>query len=417
MLTPIPSSTRPQITLRVGTFDAEAFVLTLAEALHAHGTSAHRLEAMLTLVARRLGLEARFNSTPTAVFVSFGDLHDARTCLVRAEPGAIDLEKLSLLYEAVVQVIHGKLAVDDGRARVAEILAAKPRFGGALTVLAAGAASTCAAVIFGGGPREIAASFLVGIVVGAAALLAGRFTRGVSLAEPLGGLLAAILAEVLAAHAGPLSTVIVILAGVIILLPGLGVTTALTELATRNLAAGTARFAGASVELLGLAFGVGLGTRVTAFLPPLAPPPPPSTWPVPALAAAVLGSALAFAVLLRARPRDLGWIALGSAVAFTGSRVGAELLGPELGAFVGALLVGLAANLFARAFDRPTAIIQVPGLLVLVPGSIGFRGLVSMLDNDVLSGVTAAFKMVLVATALVAGILLSTLVVPPKRAL
>ena len=82
MLTPVPSSTRPQITLRVGTFDAEAFVLTLAEALHAHGTSAHRLEAMLTLVARRLGVEARFYSTPTAVIVSFG----AATALPHGSP-------------------------------------------------------------------------------------------------------------------------------------------------------------------------------------------------------------------------------------------------------------------------------------------------------------------------------------------
>lgn len=417
MLTPVPSSTRPHITLRVGTFDAEAFVLTLAEALHAHGTSAHRLEAMLTLVARRLGVEARFYSTPTAVIVSFGALHDARTCLVRAEPGAIDLEKLSLLYEAVVQVIHGELDPEAGRARVAEIVGAGPRFGGALTVLAAGLASASAAVIFGGGAREIAASFIVGLAVGSAALIAGRFTHGISTAEPLGGLLAALLAELMASQAGPLSTVIVILAGVIILLPGLGITTALTELATQNLAAGTARFAGASVQLLGIAFGVGLGSRVSVLLPPLLPPPPPTVWSMPVLACAVVSSALAFAVLLRARPRDLGWIALGSAVAFTGARLGAEMLGPELGAFVGALLVGLSANLFARAFDRPTAIILVPGLLVLVPGSIGFRSLVSMLDNDVMSGVTAAFKMVLVATALVAGILLSTILLPPKRAL
>ncbi|MFO0756658.1 MAG: threonine/serine exporter family protein [Byssovorax sp.] len=414
--TPIPS-TRSRVALHAGAAEAEAFVVSLAEALHSHGASAHRLEAMLTLVARRLDLSARFYSTPTAVLVSFGPIGEARTCLVRVEPGAIDLAKLSALYDAVVEVIHGDLTVEQGRAKVAAIVGARRPFSSALTVLAAGLASTSAAVIFGGGPREIAASFMVGIVVGAAALLTGRFTRGVSAAEPLGGLLAAILAELLAVHAGPLSTVIVILAGVIILLPGLGITTALTELATRHLAAGTARFAGAAVQLLGLAFGVGLGARVTALLPPAPAAPYPSTWPLPALALAVLGSALSSAVLFRARPRDLGWIGAGSAVAFLGSRAGAELLGPELGAFVGALLVGLSANLFARALDRPTAIVQVPGLVVLVPGSIGFRSLVSMLDNDVVSGVTAAFKMVLVATALVTGILLATILLPPKRAL
>jgi uncharacterized membrane protein YjjB (DUF3815 family) len=62
-------------------------------------------------------------------------------------------------------------------------------------------------------------------------------------------------------------------------------------------------------------------------------------------------------------------------------------------------------------------VLLVPGLLVLVPGSLGFRSVLALLDNDVLAGVRGAFDMVLVAIALASGILLATLVLPPKRAL
>jgi uncharacterized membrane protein YjjB (DUF3815 family) len=299
---------------------------------------------------------------------------------------------------------------------VAAIVGAPPRYGPLLTIFGFGLSSAVAAVFFGGGLREVLASYVVGLGVGAVAWASGRWSSGISVAEPAGAALAAVTAALLAARIGPISAVRVTLAGVITLLPGLSLTTALNELTARHLASGSGRLAGAAVQLLGIAFGVGLGTRAARLFPPLIAPPP-VVWPPLALAAAVVVAGLAFSVLLQARPRDLGWIVIASAVAFSGARLGASFLGPELGAFGGALLVGLCGNGFARAFDRPSAVLLVPGLLVLVPGSIGFRSVSSMLENDVVTGVEAAFKMVLVATALVGGIVMSSLVLPPKRAL
>ena len=102
-------------------------------------------------------------------------------------------------------------------------------------------------------------------------------------------------------------------------------------------------------------------------------------------------------------------------VAFLGGRLGARLLGPELGAFFAALLVGLASNVYAWISDRPTSVTLVPGVLLLVPGSIGFRGLASLLDRKTLSGVETAFTAVLIAAALTAGILTATVLGPQRR--
>ena len=397
---------------------AVAFILSLAQALHGYGVSAHRLEGMLTLVALRLGVEARFYSTPTAVIASFGPRTEERVCLVRVQPGEIDLEKVYLLHESTVKVIRGELGLEAGRERVAAIVRAPRRFGSAAVIACFGLSSAAAAVFFGGGWAEIAASLVVGLGVGAIAGVAGRWSRGFSVLEPIAAAFAALTAAVASRYVTPLSTLVVTLAGVVTLLPGLGITTAMTELATRNLASGTARFSGALVQLIGLGFGVALGGRIVAAMPGVAPPSPLAvTPPFAMLAVAVVVAALAFAVLLQARPADMGWIVVSGAVAFGGARLGAHLIGPELGAFVGALLVGLGSNLLARLLDRPAAITVVPGLLILVPGSIGFRSVFSMLEQDVVSGVSAAFTMVLVSTALVAGILFANIALPTRRAL
>ena len=46
---------------------------------------------------------------------------------------------------------------------------------------------------------------------------------------------------------------------------------------------------------------------------------------------------------------------------------------------LGALTVGVASNWYSRLMDHPAIIPQVPGILMLVPGSVGFRGLAALL--------------------------------------
>ena len=53
-----------------------------------------------------------------------------------------------------------------------------------------------------------------------------------------------------------------------------------------------------------------------------------------------------------------------------------------IGAFNGALVVGVASNALARWSRRPATVISVPGILVLVPGSLAFRGITALLESD-----------------------------------
>ena len=58
----------------------------------------------------------------------------------------------------------------------------------------------------------------------------------------------------------------------------------------------------------------------------------------------------------------------------------------------------------------------MPGIALLVPGSIGYRSLEAFLSQDTDHGVESAFRMFLVGIALVAGLLFSNSVVGERNA-
>jgi uncharacterized membrane protein YjjP (DUF1212 family) len=401
------------------TADPPALVMQLGRALHAAGTSAQRIEEGMEVAARRLGLLGQFFSTPTALFASFTDAAGARrTILERVQPGQVNLERMSDLDDLLGHLWAGDVEPRDAAARLQRFDQAAPRYGEVLTTASFALASGAAAQFLGGGLREVVVATVVGLLTGVLASLAGRVVAVGRLFEPLAALLASLVATVAAAMLPPLSVFLVTLAGLIVLVPGLTLTVAISELASRQLVSGSARLAGAVALFfaiaLGVAVGAQLGARLAGGLPPaIEPVALGDAWRWVALVAA----GLSFTVLLRARPRDAGWILLAGVLAIEGVRLGGRLLGPQLGAFVGALLVGIGGNLYARLLRRPAAVLQVPGLIMLVPGSLGFRSLSALLERDVLSGVQTAFATTLVAIALATGILLANVVVPPRRLL
>ena len=84
---------------------------------------------------------------------------------------------------------------------------------------------------------------------------------------------------------------------------------------------------------------------------------------------------------------------------------------------VGAFALGAMSNVYARWLGRPAQVVQVPAVFLLVPGSLGFRGMSSLLDRDTMNGVETLFAMFVVAIAIVAGLLVANAVVPPRRSL
>ncbi len=411
-MTLVPSRSASEVSDR-----RTAFALRLAGALHRYGTPTHQLESTMKRVLARLGLDGVFFSIPTGIFAGFDRPEDHRTSVIRAESIELNLEKLTRLDELAERTIGGEIDVADASVEVEHIIAAPNRYSAIVSIAAYCVATGTAARIFGGGWREMAAATLVGLAVGLADVLLARSDATRRVFEIVAGVIASALATVAASQLAPFSIYLTTLAGLIILLPGLTVTTAMTELATGNLVSGTARLTGAILVFLQIAFGVALGGQVVRLFPTLSQTGPPLPLPDWTLWVSLLLTPPALTVLMRAMPRDGIWITLASIAGFTGARAGASLLGPELGAFLGAVALGSLSNIFGRTLRRPAAVPLLPGLLLLVPGSIGFGSLERFVARDVTAGVEAAFSVALVAVALAMGLLTANVVVPPRRTL
>lgn len=395
------------------------FLTLLARELHKSGTPAHRLEDSLSQCALKLGVDAHFLSTPTSIVMAVGPDGAQRLQLLRIEPGEVDLGRLGDFDELIEDVVAGDVDLSQARERIREINASPMAYSPALKTLSFAVAAAGSARVFGGGVEETLMAFFLGLVIGVLGLAMMRSAHSARIFSPLASFIVAFSAYWAASFFPQVESGIVTLASLIVLLPGLTMTVAMTELASGHLMSGTARLAGALTTFLTLAFGVALG-RSLALL--WAPEPVQmlsagSALPLWSLWAALLVSPVAFTVLFSARMRELPWIALIGILGFWGARFGSESLGPELGSFLGSLIVGCASNLYARLLDRPASIPLTPGLLLLVPGSLGIRALQLFFAKDIMAGMETGFKTAMIGIAIVGGLLTANFLISPRRKL
>jgi uncharacterized membrane protein YjjP (DUF1212 family) len=386
------------------------YVLRLGRALHAYGYASPALERALITASTRLGLVGHFFSTPTSIFVAFGSGSAQRTFLSRVEPGGVSLGKLADIDANARAVVDGRVSPAEALARIEAIERLPAPFAPWLETAASGVASGAACRLLGGGGGDVLVAAGLGLLVGLLGLAAGRLRLQQGLFELMASALVSAMALGAALAGVGVSPATSTLAGLILVLPGFSLTIAMAELAARHLVSGTARLLGAVTVFFAMTVGVALGRELVRAAAGL--PPPGAVAPLPewTLWAAVLATPPALTVLLQGHVRDMPWIALASVAGFVGGRAGSMLLGPALGALVGALSVGLAAHAYEGLLRRPALVPLVPSVLLLVPGSTGFRSLAFLVDQQVVVGVDAAFATLLTAASLVAGLLLAEMI-------
>jgi uncharacterized membrane protein YjjP (DUF1212 family) len=402
---PVPAAAGPSSIPEV------AFVLELGRSLQECGVSAPTLENALGRVAQHLGLEGAVYATPTGFLASLRkDGHHGKTYLIRVDAGESRLEKLAEAEGLVDLVLQDRLDVATARDHLARLAARPRRYPFPLRVGAYGLASMGMAVIFGGGWREAVLGALVGLLVGSAVQTA-RYKPGLArLAPVLGGFVSSLGGALLGRLVPSASHPILVLSGLIVLVPGLGLLVSMQELGTGNLVAGTARLAGTFLVFLLLAFGVGLGQRLGgAWLVGAAGAPTPlPAWTVaPALAMVALG----FLMIFQGRLQDFLWTLGACVLAWGTAHLGRQVLGPEAGAGIAALVLGAACNQYARRMRRPGAVLLLPSLMLILPGSLGVRGLTMMMHGQTLEGLQAGVQTVSVTVALMLGLFLANALV------
>lgn len=391
----------------------EGFVLALGQELHTQGAPAHRLEPELERLSRALGLEGQFLITPTSMLAAFGPPEDQRTHLIRVDQGDEDLGKLLELDEIARDVERGLDTPTGGVRRLREVAQRGPRYGLGGVLAGFVIASAGAARFFGGGAVEVILAGLNGLLL---ALALERFgSRGQGWLQMVCAFVMALAGSLLSATVLPHAHSIVLIAGLIVLVPGWTLTVGLLELARNHLSSGTSRLAKAASMFLMLGLGVGLARKVTELTTGDVDSIvhyPMSAWTEwVALAFAPLGFLLLFGV----RWKEAHWVMVGGIGGYLISRFTAVPLGPEAASFLGALGVGLWSNWFARRKYRPSLVPLLPALILLVPGSLGFEGVRLFLSDDAVTGIDVLFRMLLIGVSLASGVVLAHALLPARR--
>ncbi len=401
----LPSDADPRASL----------ILKLGRALQELGAPAHRLEAAMELVADKLGLAGQFFSSPTGLFAALGDGNRQHTFMIRAKNGDINLAKLSDINDVLVALSRDEISVETALERVQAISDRPDNIHPLALVAAFSLTSSAVSVFLGGSWPDLIASGIVGLLLGFLAVLAQRRISIARAFEPLSAFIAALAAWAIAAQSGATHMQLNTLAGLIILIPGLTFTVAVRELATGQLVSGSSRMAGAMVLFMTLGLGVWAGGEAgQALLGPITQPAP-SPLPDSLIYLALLPVSFGFVVLFKAHHKDFFWILLACYVSVFGLKLGHLWMDDKMAVSFAAFLVGCSGNLFSRLTLRTSSLLQMPGLMLLVPGSVGFQGLTAMLNNNVVEGIQIAFNAGFTAVALTTGLLLASIIIPPKR--
>ena len=390
------------------------FVTQLARELHRAGVASDQLERTITAISTSLGLQIEIFALPTNVTIAIGPRYSQQIVMLRMNPGRVNLRRLSMLNDIFDALQSGKIDIHAAVEQVRNIDSLCPSPPALLSLFGLACVAVGVAVLLGGGINEIVVAALIGASTGVLSFFTTRNAVMDRLFEVFAAFTATMIVAAYTHYVHPANLYISIVAGVVVLLPGYSLTLALHELANQDLIAGTARLGRVFAILLALGCGAFLGFAVAGagFISAadVHPHPVGKAFWIAAIALLSLG----LSIDLDARARDFAWVFLASIVAMGTEYAFGQVHGAhQVAPFLASLLCGLVANGGARFLRVPQPVFLVPALHVLVPGSLSYQSVLWVISqNNYASGAALAINALVVAVLIVAGLLLSQLIVP-----
>lgn len=389
------------------------FLRDLGRALHVSGAPAHDLEAAMNEIGQRLG--ARVEGFAVLTFLALtvvSGAHSRRVELLRLPPYDYNMARLIEL-EALCREISSVDDLECYGERLAAIMRQSPPWSGWRFVAMGFLLSGSVALLLRGGWVEMFCGGLIGMFFVAGYLQFSRIPRLGPAVPVILCALAAVAAQGLAQFFPQQVPFISAVAGIVLLLPGFMLTVAMSELATQNYLAGTGRLTGAFVLLFLMGAGLAIGTQISLALLPVLPAPGAFTnLPGWAIWMAIAGLGISLLAVLQA-PLSSVNVSVGACLLAWAvySLVNTEM-GNVVGAFAGALAVACAGHLYQYLTKKPAALVQIPGLITLVPGSMGFRGVHALIQQDSNAGISLITDMMMTGAVLAVGLLLADNILP-----
>ncbi len=396
------------------------FIIKLGTAVHHYGPSAARLESYLSAVCKTLGYDGVFRSTPSEITFAFSkpDQWWQRTHIAVVPVGGYNMSKLAEVGNLVEELVADKITLIEASKRLDEI-EVKPNPWGLWSY-----PLSFALVAFGfsgmlhGSSLDNIVSVCLSLIVCALFLLAeklkGRFLDALPFTSAF---VAGSCAAAITLWLPELNHIIVILAAVIVLIPGFIISAGIVEIVENYIIAGTARLFGGLVYLIKQFTGAWLGISFISLFGITELNTSLSTTSTPvillSITCLIVGLCFAYQTLLR----DCIWVIINCAIAYAIVLICSQLLTANLGILFATIGASMFANIWARMTNRPTSIVLIPAITILVSGSVGFRGLLTAATQQAEYGMQMFLQMFIVALAIAAGLLIANIIIRPKISL
>ncbi|KAG0045925.1 hypothetical protein BGZ83_008859 [Gryganskiella cystojenkinii] len=395
-------------------------LIRLCKSLIRYGAPSHRIEMAMEAMCKTFGVDGSFAFLPGLMMISFGDTdtHTSETHLIKVAQG-FDMGRLAKVNRIARAVVYGQIEPGEALTELKAVNSEKQPYGlWIMLVSYAVSSGLIAPLVFKGSWYDMLAGMGLGSVVGLTSLLASRYSVYSNVFEVSTSILIAFVAKALRDY---VCFTGVVLAGIVSLLPGLSLTTAIMELSSRYMISGSVRMFYSLIYCLFLGFGLSIGSNLWDVF---REPPPgdlkmgychPATEPWRWILFPLL--AIAFSVQLYATPKQWPVMVICSSVGYAVSEF-AGMYWPHslhIAAAVSAFVVGLLGNIYERLTHELAFIPILGAILLIVPGGMGVRSSLLLLDQsgNASQGTTFALQMILVALGIAVGLFASTLVVYP----
>lgn len=387
------------------------FMLLYAKHYLASGGPTSRLEDNLARVGNMNGKHTEIFATPTGIFVTLQDPAretDPKTALVRITETGTDLGRLTKLEHLFTDLIQKRITVHVALEVLKDKIFVRSQYQpwqSALASFLVGFSISYAA--YQRLPAALGSGVITSLIWLFSTFFLKRHMNNPIFTDFIGAFLTLTLAAVVHGLIAPVSIEAYALGGIVMLVPGLALTTAIAELAEQNLVSGTAKLMQASLALLalGLAYFLFQQLSFSLHLRGVLQPVAPKDHALWVSIVGILINVSCFGVIFKVPPKALIWSTFTGTCGWLMLYGLSETRASAAGAFLASVVVGMVSLSFGRLFKQPSQVYSVPGIVAMLPGMLALSSFRYFATGDQDSGVALGFKVAITAVSIVFGLM------------
>ncbi|KAL0489005.1 hypothetical protein AKO1_009074 [Acrasis kona] len=418
--------------------DVRIFIIDFAYTMSIFAIPSHRLEHNLMVVSNYYGVMGNYFATPSGIWFNFGNILDTDDMesnnpnfsnFVRINGSALDMKKFMELDRLAYDVATGQIpSAQEARKKIKFILKETSTFSSPFwTVFVTTIFAAIFAVLLDGTWGEFISAFIGGFLVSMILLLQSRirllYRISTGLSALVCGFVAILFRFALYSTGVHINVTLVALSGVVMLLPGMSLTTSIDELTAGHLQSGTMRIVNVMVTVISIGFGLLITNRIDDGFKSLSVPyaydQPFERQELPVwIKAAVLPPMIMIIIIYFKVPRFVTsyvFVTIACCAAFFGDMYWRLIMSSEIAGMLNAFIIGFIGNLYGFLSFRPSNVVTACAILLLVPGYASASSINLLLQRDVVTAVQTLFNAIIAATSLVTGLVVAEIVFPKKR--